>query len=147
MNDSTIAHFYRKGYRIFKKSSPSNFTLLENKKDSVVVGLKSSRNDNDYWLFGTVRDTVFQFVDGIKVGMSKWKFFQTVGIDFSYNQESFTIIMTSMLQSKVSWYYHLYCSKYKDEIYCQPESFYASEYLIYFLRFKRNRISEIKVHS
>jgi len=31
------------------------------------------------------------------VGMSKWKFFQTVGIDFSYNQESLTIIMTSML--------------------------------------------------
>jgi hypothetical protein len=63
-----------------------------------------------------------------------------LGIDFSYNKENFTVLLTSMFASNVSWYYHSYCLNHPDKVYCYPDNLNTKSYLKYFLTFKNNKL-------
>lgn len=145
INDSTINIFYSRKYQIVKDPDPPKWTAIENEKDYIIVRLE--KDNFPYWVNGTITDTIFQFKDGLKIGIDKSRFFQILGIDFTYNKDDFTVLLTSMFESNVSWYYRYYCSNYTDEIYCYPDGFHVRSYLKYFLMFKNNKLVEIKIHS
>ncbi len=147
INDSLIDVFYDKKYNIIKDPDPPKWTVLESEKDTIIMGLESQGYDYDHWLFGIVKDTIFQFKNGLKVGIDKSRFFQILGIDFTYNKDDFSVLLTSMFESNVSWYYHYYCLNYTDEIYCHPDGFHVRSYLKYFFTFKNNKLVEIKIYS
>lgn len=147
INDSIISVFYSKKYNIVKDPDPPNWTSIENEKDTIIMGLKSQGYDNDHWLFGTIQDTILQFKDGLKIGIDKIIFFQVLGIDFPYEKDDFTVLLTSLFESTVSWYYPYYCSNYTDEMYCHPDGFHVRSYFKYFLTFKNNKLVEIKIYS
>ena len=145
INDSTINIFYSKKYQIVKDTDPPKWTAIENEKDSIIVRLE--KDNFPYWINGTITDTIFQFKDGLKIGIDKSEFFQIQGIDFTYDKGDFTVLLTSMFESNVSWYYRYYCSNYTDKIYCHPDGFHVRTYLKYFLTFKNNKLVEIKIYS
>lgn len=146
INDSLIEVYYNKKFNIIKDPDPPHWTAIENENDTVIVELKSQGYDDDKLLFGTITDTIFQFNDGLKIGIDKSNFFQILGVDFSYKKSNFTIILSSMFESNVSWYYHYYCSNYTDDIFCHPDGYHLRSYLKYFLTFKNNKLFEIKIH-
>ncbi|MEA3497083.1 MAG: hypothetical protein U9R42_13735 [Bacteroidota bacterium] len=147
VNDSIINVFYSKKYNIIKDPDPPKWTVLESKKDTIIMGLKSQGYDNNHWLFGIITDTLFQFKDGLKIGIDKSRFFQILGIDFTYDKSNFTVLLTSMFESNVSWYYRYFCSNYTDKIYCHPDGFHVRTYLKYLFTFKNNKLVEIKIYS
>ncbi|MGB4293465.1 MAG: hypothetical protein WBJ37_11370 [Bacteroidales bacterium] len=147
ISDSIIEIFYSKKYNIIQDPDPPNWTVLENKKDTIILAFKPKGYINYDVLFAIITDTLIQFKDGLKIGIDKSRFFQLQGIDFSYGKSDFTVILTSMFESNVSWYYRYYCSNYTDEIYCHPDGFHVRVYLKYILKFKINKLVEIKIHS
>lgn len=147
INDSLIEAYYSKKYHIVKDPDPPKWTVIENEKDTIIIELKSQGYDNDGILLAIVTDTIFQFKDGLKIGIDKSRFFQLQGIDFSYEKNDFTVLLTSIFESNVSWYYRYYCSNYTDKIYCHPDGFHVRSHLKYFLTFKNNKLVEIKIYS
>jgi len=145
INDSMINIFYSKKYQIVKDPDPPKWTAIENEKDSIIVRLQ--KDNFPYWVNGKITDTIFQFKNGLKVGIDKSRFFRILGIDFKYNKDDFTVLLTSIFESNVSWYYRYYCSNYTYEIYCNPDGFHVRSYLKYFFKFKNNKLVEIKIHS
>jgi glycosylphosphatidylinositol transamidase (GPIT) subunit GPI8 len=146
INDSAINFFYSNKYAIALDTDPPKWTLLENEKDTIIMELKSQGYDNNGLLLAIITDTIFQFKDGLKIGIDKSKFFQAYGIDFKYNKKDFTVILTSIFESNVSWYYRYYCSKYTDETYCNPDGFHTRSYLKYLLTYKNDKLIKIKVY-
>jgi hypothetical protein len=144
INDSLIESFYKKKYKIVKDPDPPYWTGIENEKDTIVVELKSQGYKKNRYLFGTIRDTIFQFSDGIKIGIDKNEFFKILGIDFSYDKNNFTVLLTSIFESNVSWYFKYYCAKYTNDIYCYPDGFHVIIFFKYFFIFKDNKLVKIE---
>jgi hypothetical protein len=149
INDSTINIFYRQKYYISQDPDPPNWTSLENEKDTIIIMLNKNKKFFPYWVKGVIQDSIFSFKDGLKVDIDKKAFFHKIlGIDFSYEEKDFTVVWTSIFESNISWYFHYYCSKYNDKIYCHPDGFNVKgTYLKFFLTFKRGKIVKILVYS
>jgi hypothetical protein len=145
INDSTIKDYYSKKYEISRDTDPPHWTAIENQKDSIIVRL--GNDDVPQWIEGNLTDSIFEFSDGLKIGITKSDFFKLQGIDFLYEKSDFTILFTSFFESNVSWYFSPYCSKHDNTQYCKPDGFHIKSSLKYFLTFKNNRLVSIKLHE
>lgn len=148
LNDSIINHTYEKihKYKIQQDPDPPFWTIIENEKDLIILNFKRDENDKDKWIEGVIRDTVFTFSNGLKIGISKEEFFKKMEIGINYEKKNFTLILTNIYESKTSWYYKYVCDMIEDEG-TDCGDFNRYSYLKYFFTFEKDKLVQIKVHT
>ena len=144
-NESTIKRYSKKHkYKVTKDLDPPFWTAIENKKDLILLEL-NNENSNQ-WVEGTIRDTILKLRDGSKIGINKDVFFKKMSINIEYKKDKFTIVLTNIYESNVSWYYKYICNSIEQGTDCGTFN-RKHHYLKYFFTFEKSKLTKIKVHQ